>query len=193
MLLISGDCLARVDSAPSPQLGGSSKLVSEQISHPDSKSGACDPPSISNSLSHDHTLDQLDKIRVYILSLLDNLDFPVDLNFTTMGKCVLDRVVPLSELYAKVFPERCNLRKGCSKPLVWPGIRSRRSQISNAYKYLKKKNYKSSPETRRAGPEWQCLRWRIVQEGRLHSSWLCQILEANLRAVWQLQSSLTDQ
>ena len=97
-------------------------------------------------LSHDHTSEKLDEIKAYVLSVLNDTSRQVDSEFAAIVKRVMDGVASLESLYAVVLPDRQKSRRGIGGPQVRPGVRSRRKQKAEVYRYLKK-TYRYSPKT----------------------------------------------
>ena len=106
----------------------------------------CDSFAATNSLSTDHTPEKLSNIRAYILSIFNDEQRQIDSEFAAIVRQVLDGATTQRLLYAFVLSDKCKSRRGVGKPLVKPGVRSRRAQKSEVYKFLKR-SYKYNPRT----------------------------------------------
>ena len=113
---------------------------------PDEIEGLCSPPAATNTQSVDPTNDKLHNIKTYILGVLDDTKCPVEPEFVTLAKQVMDGAASLRQLYAYVLPKKSESKKGRGGPQVWPGLTSRLYQKAEVYKYLKR-TYKYSPKT----------------------------------------------
>ena len=113
---------------------------------PDEIEGLCRPPAAADDLSLDQTVYKLNKIKAYILGILNDTKHLVEPEFVVLAKQVMDGATSLRQLYAYILPKKYGLKKGRGGPRVRPGLTSRRYQKAEVYKYLKK-TYKYSPKT----------------------------------------------